>query len=211
MPSYCAQIEKRGIINKRDKFISEPRLLDSANRGVLVSEYDSFDSLIDNPYIPYVPQKHQVPPSESSNNPSSHYTKEDFRMSPQGTEEISIGVLGDDRVKHPSQMSYNEQGSDYPVETDNNGRLEPLMEPLLENNEDGEEEEPASAATVSANKYAPTCTNMPTSEVSESDDLSIYNITDPEELLNKAMSPTREDINRCLVSELKSIKAVPNL
>ena len=40
---------------KRDKFVSEVRLLNKVDRGVYLSSNDSFDSLIDNPYMPYEP------------------------------------------------------------------------------------------------------------------------------------------------------------
>lgn len=116
---------------RRDRFISEPRLLDPIVRGNCIDEYDSFDSLIDNKYIDYQPpviqgfEMHEI---------SSIHELNSFHQNLEN----NVNFPG---IMQRSSNNHNiEEGCDHTQNINIDMTDSDLKEPLLENYERKEEE-----------------------------------------------------------------------
>lgn len=134
------QTEIQNIANKRDKFVAEPRLLDPILRGVYISEHDSFESLIDNPYVQYRPPTRDLVDQELRTLRDDD--SNEGNILEHSMEETPTGSRGGENTLQ-NYVSLNlEQGSDYNYGVAKASiKDSALMEPLLESKDDEHFEE----------------------------------------------------------------------
>ncbi|CAI2367538.1 unnamed protein product [Moneuplotes crassus] len=186
---------------KRDKFMKESMLLDPIVRGNFISSYNSFDSLVDNPYVNYTP--------------ASNADAEELElMSFRDIESTNIGNYNrlnssvQVETQQSPQISRIEQGGDVTKDCTGNLRVSSLMEPLLEQEE--EEDEKSNRMNSSKNP-ASTCTSITLNSESAEPLSEFSDSLNPEDLFSTKFSPPQRAIDHCLISELRKIKIVPNL
>lgn len=187
--------EIQSIANKRDKFVAEPRLLDPVLRGIYISEHDSFESLIDNPYVQYCPPTRDVIVQELQTlQDDESYEGNILEHSMQETPTGSRG--GENTLQNYISLNL-EQGSDY-----NYGAAKisikgsALMEPLLESKDEEQLEEMKSKSKVSKANKDSTRSSYIASEAKHHLDRSYCESENPEEILNNGLSPTSQQIER---------------
>jgi len=191
MPVYLSDRDPK-YNKKRDKFIPEPLLLDRIVRGNWISDYDSFESLIDNPYINYIPIE------------ANPIHEKEMRVFNQSSTRLNQNDESTNRpiifIDQSLIMSAQEQGWDFPQDNHGDQRISSLMEPLLERDD---EEEEKSKVVKSINNRVSTWTSYSVASNSQNSFSEDTVTLNPEDFLNNGLSPTTKDINHWLIKELK--------
>lgn len=148
-------------------------LLDPVVRGNFISSYDSFESLIDNPYVEYQPVRDE---DEMARTPQEDPTEKEEAKRMFLTQQSPI-------------ITNLEQGNDVTQDLRGNQRISSLMEPLIEQEEDEK------VADLEVKNRASTCTSFTVNSHSQPTYSESSESLQPEGLFLNNFSPSTQELD----------------